>query len=108
MMSMTWALAVVVSGIGSGFTAIAIAVRSSRPAGERVQAPPPTALRCTMCGVDWPHDLRHYGRCPACLAATDVIACGAFQPVDAHEARSIRLHHEFERFYAARERSDGA
>jgi hypothetical protein len=107
MMSMTWALLVVVSGIAVGFTAIAIAVRSSRPAGERVQALT-TALRCAMYGIDWPHDLRHYGRCPACLEATDVIACGAFQPVEAHEARSIRLHHEFERFYAARERSDGA
>jgi hypothetical protein len=107
MMSMTWALLVVVSGIAGGFTAIAIAARSSPSAGDRLQAPT-TVLRCSMCGIDWPHDLRHYSQCPACLEATDVIAFGAFQPVEAHEARSIRLHHEFERFYAARERSDGA
>ncbi len=98
---MILALATVGVGAGIGFAMIVNAFRSSicdRPL--RLKS---TALRCRTCGIDWPADPAHYGRCPACLTPTAAIAGATAQPLEAGEARSIRLHHEFERFYDARE-----
>ena len=98
------ALFVVGIAAGVGMMMLALAVHRVMVDG----APPKTTtatLRCSMCGVNWPANERDYGRCPACLEPTDLIGDGGIQPLDAGQARSIRLHHEFERFYAARRRS---
>lgn len=94
-------------GAGIGLTTLGITVRNSliiaTPTNLR-----PSALRCPRCGIDWPRDARDYGRCPACLLPTHAVEGRGAQPLDRRAARSIRLHHEFERFYAAREREGQA
>ena len=97
----TWALLLVGVGAGIGLGALAIAVRNARRAAFPANATM-VALRCPVCNVDWPQDPAHYGVCPLCLTSTEAIAGEAADPIDPSEARSIRLHHEFERFYAAR------
>ena len=67
-----------------------------------------TALRCRLCGINWPPDVRDYACCPACLEPTVALVGDGAKPLDWYEARSIRLHHEFERFYEARERERAA
>jgi hypothetical protein len=63
-------------------------------------------LRCSACGIDWPPDFRDCDPCPLCCEPTEVIVCGGFQPVESREERSLRLHDQFERFYAARQEED--
>jgi len=98
------ALFVVGIGAGVGMMMLGLAVRRAMLDGSPPKAAT-AALRCSICGVNWPANERDYGRCPACLEPTDLIGDGGIQPLDARQARSIRLHHEFERFYAARKRS---
>lgn len=94
------ALFVVGLGAGIGAAALALAVRAAR----RCASPPrvtASALRCSICGVDWPANAGDYSHCPACLEPTDPVGGIDVHPLGASQARSIRLHHEFERFYAA-------
>ncbi|HUA02617.1 MAG TPA: hypothetical protein VMB27_01865 [Solirubrobacteraceae bacterium] len=86
---------------------LALAMRAAVRDERRARAGK-SALRCSTCGIDWPPDARHYDRCPACLQPTDRIGGRAVQPMDRTEARSIRLHHEFERFYAIWRKKDAA
>ena len=92
---------------GIGAMALVLTIR-----GVRQSSPPPTittsALRCSTCGVDWPPHARDYARCPACLKPTDLVGGNGVRPLDLTEARSIRLHHEFERFYTAWNGEDAA
>lgn len=92
---------------GVGAMALALAVRSSRTR-DSVPRIARSALRCSTCAVDWPAHAREYGRCPACLEPTAPLCGSCVEPLDPAEARSIRLHHEFERFYAAWTREDAA
>jgi hypothetical protein len=103
---MTWALVAVAVAAGMGLPMIAMAVGNSSCCDRSAEAEG-IALHCLVCGIDWPHDLAHYRRCPACLEPTNAVSGSGVQPLDQHAARSIRLHHEFERFYVAREQ-DGA
>lgn len=66
------------------------------------------AMHCVFCGTDWPPDARAYGRCPACLEPTRAISGFEVTPLDPRRARSLRLHHEFERYCAARDRNNAA
>lgn len=99
---MTWALFTVGAVACVGLNALVLAIRGARRTGWPVSVGNST-LRCSICGVDWPHDIEHYGLCPACLAPTDVVAGYGLCPLDANDARSMMLHYEFDRFYAARE-----
>jgi hypothetical protein len=98
---MTWALAAVGAGACVGFAMLVIAVRNSLRS-DRSRAVLGAALRCSLRGIDWPYDPEHYAQCPSCLEPTSPVADDGAQPLEPLEARSIRLHHEFERFYAAR------
>jgi hypothetical protein len=104
---MTWALFAVAVMACVGLNALLLAVRTARPAGRLVNVGT-TTLRCSLCGVDWPHDLKHYGLCPACLEPTHAVAGYGLCPLDVTDARSMMLHYEFDRFYAARERARAA
>jgi len=97
---MTWALFAVGVGAGMGAALLVVAIRNALRAGGALRVKPAGALRCSLCGINWPYDVDHYGRCPVCLRPTD--AGTGVEPLDPREARSIRLHHEFDRFYAAR------
>ncbi len=99
---MMWPLLAAGIAGGIGLVALVVAVRTARRGSEQMKGRT-TALRCSRCGIDWPHDVGDYGQCPVCLEPTDVIAGKGVDPLDGREARSIKLHHEFERFYAARE-----
>ena len=101
------ALFVVGVGGGIGAAALALAVRgaSSDDPGPQITS---SALRCSMCGTDWPPQVHDYARCPACLEPTAPICGSGVEPLDSAEARSIRLHHEFDRFYAAWRRENAA
>jgi len=101
------ALFLVGVGAGIGVVALALAIRSAQ-ADARGAHTPSWALRCSTCGTDWPAHAPDYGRCPACLEPTAPISGRGVQPLDPTEARSIRLHHEFDRFYAAWRREDAA
>ena len=61
------------------------------------------AMRCSDCGIDWPHNRSMYARCPACLGPTQAICGPEVEPLDPGRARSIKLHHEFDRYCAARD-----
>jgi hypothetical protein len=85
-----------------GAALLGFAIRNALRAGGALRVKPAGALRCSLCGINWPCDVDHYGRCPVCLRPTDAVAGTGVEPLDPREARSIRLHHEFDRFYAAR------
>jgi len=89
---------------GIAAAALALAIRDARP-GRQQNAT--SALRCSICGVDWPPDPHDYGRCPTCLEQTYPVG-GGVRPLDSTQARSIRLHREFERFYSAWKGEDAA
>lgn len=99
---------------GIGVMMLVLAIRSAprgnlRPEARRGDpSPEPTGcgLRCSLCGIDWPANAGDYGRCPVCLEPTDLIGGDGVHPLDCIQARSIKLHHEFERFYAAWNRND--
>lgn len=56
------------------------------------------ALRCSMCGIDWPNnDL--YDICPVCQDEDGTDPCNDGNPLSAKEALSMKRHAEFERFY---------
>lgn len=99
---MTWALLAVGIGAALGFAMLVMAIRNAMREGESRCANSTGALRCSICAVDWPLDIDQYGNCPMCLLPTDAIVGTGVEPLDPREARSIRLHHDFERFYAAR------
>jgi hypothetical protein len=101
------ALFLVGLGAGIGAMALALAIRSART-DTQVAHFMTSALRCSICGTDWPPHAHDYARCPACLEPTAPIRGSGVQPLDPTEARSIRLHHEFDRFYAAWRREDAA
>jgi hypothetical protein len=101
------ALFLVGVGAGIGAMALALAIRSART-DSRWAHTASSALRCSTCGTDWPAHAHDYERCPACLEPTAPICGSGVQPLDPMEARSIRLHHEFDRFYAAWRREDAA
>jgi hypothetical protein len=94
-------------GAGLGGTAFVLAIRTALRAGPKPEITR-SALRCSLCGVDWPPYARDYGRCPACLERTDPVCGSGVHSLDPIEARSIRLHHEFERFYASWNTQDAA
>jgi hypothetical protein len=103
------ALFLVGLGAGVGAVALALAIRSARGApGDDSSPATSSALRCSICGTDWPPYFHDYGRCPTCLEPTAPICGSGVRPLDARQARSIRLHHEFDRFYAAWKRQDAA
>ena len=56
----------------------------------------PPAYRCSICGTDWPLT-GAYNECPECQEPTGHIGDG--KPLSAQEAKSKKLHAEFERFY---------
>lgn len=56
------------------------------------------ARRCSLCSVDWP-DTKEYKKCPSCLDQDGTDRCRDVTPLDADEARSMRLNFEFERYY---------
>jgi hypothetical protein len=99
---MTWALFAVGVGAGMGAALLGFAIRNAVRAGGSRTTSSAGALRCSVCAINWPYDVGQYRRCPVCLSATDVIAGTGVEPLDPREVRSIRLHHEFDRFYAAR------
>jgi hypothetical protein len=101
------ALFLVGLGAGIGATALALAIRTAPTDNPEPQSTT-SALRCSICGTDWPPHAHDYGRCPACLEPTAAICGNGVQPLDPTEARSIRLHHEFDRFYAVWKREDAA
>lgn len=57
-----------------------------------------SARRCSICSIDWP-DSKEYKICPSCLDEDGTDRCKDVTPMDAAEAKSLRLHLEFERFY---------
>lgn len=60
--------------------------------------------RCQICRIDWP-DEREYARCPKCETRTLHLRGDAnARPLPAAKARSMRLHFEFDRYYARREK----
>lgn len=103
----TWALLAVAVASGIGLPMIAMAVGNSSRCDRSAEVEG-TALRCSVCGIDWPDDPAHYRTCPGCLGPTNTISGSGVQPLDPREARSIRLHHEFERFYEARQQVGAA
>ncbi|HUA47981.1 MAG TPA: hypothetical protein VMA77_22275 [Solirubrobacteraceae bacterium] len=96
------ALFMVGLGAGVGAVALVLAIRSALTDDPGPPSSASSALRCSLCGTDWPPHVHDYGRCPACLEPTAPIRGSGVQPLDPGEARSIRLHLEFDRFYAAR------
>lgn len=56
------------------------------------------ARRCSMCAIDWP-DTKEYKICPSCLDEDGTDRCRDVTPLDDDDARSKRLHFEFERYY---------
>ena len=60
------------------------------------------ALRCSGCGIDWPHDLRHYAACPSCEGRTSDM--GLAQPIVAVDALSMKALYDFDRYLQERER----
>ena len=102
-------IALFLVGVWAGIAAmaLALAIRSARTENPELRRTL-SALRCSICGTDWPPHAHEYGRCPACLEPTAPICGSGVQPLDPIEARSIRLHHEFDRFYAAWKREDAA
>jgi len=59
------------------------------------------SLHCAECDIHWPRVYALYKACPECGRVCVMMAMG--QPIPETEARSRRLHAEFERFYQARE-----
>lgn len=57
---------------------------------------PPISRRCSICAINWP-DTNDFKYCPACGEDTGRIR--DIVPIDADDARSRKLHAEFERFY---------
>jgi len=86
-------------------TLLGFAIRNALRAGGSRTINSAGALRCSVCAINWPYDVDGYSRCPVCLSVTDAIAGTGVEPLDPRKARSIRLHHEFERFCAARHES---
>lgn len=56
----------------------------------------PPARRCSICSLDWP-DSDHYDECPQCEEDTRRFSNASPMPDD--EAKSLRLHLEFDKFY---------
>lgn len=57
--------------------------------------------RCSICGINWPMR-REYDPCPQCLTPIDRGSLNA-TPIDEEEAKSLKNHAEFERYYEERE-----
>lgn len=104
---MAWALVAVAVAAGIGLPMIGMAIGRPSRGGRSVQ-PEGLALRCSICGIDWPPDLAQYRLCPSCLEATHAVVGDGVEPLDSRDARSVRLHLEFERFYAARHQRGAA
>lgn len=58
------------------------------------------ARRCTICANDYP-STNEYKTCPVCEERTSRFS--NITPMPDDEARSIKLHAEFERYYEQRE-----
>ena len=54
-------------------------------------------LRCSNCGVNWPHDVQRFSQCPECKSNT---RWGSGDAIDQSELN----HRLFEVFYAWREK----
>lgn len=57
---------------------------------------PPVARRCSMCAVNWP-DASEFTYCPEC--GDDTSRIREIIPIPYEEAKSRRLHADFERYY---------
>lgn len=68
--------------------------------GNGVEMDSQSSFRCSICGVNWPHDAR-FNPCPECGDETS----GIKDPpsLDMAEALRRKNHADFERFYADRE-----
>lgn len=55
------------------------------------------AFRCSICALNYPLK-KDYQQCPQCFQETTKF--NNLKPISIDEARSIKLHSEFERFYA--------
>jgi len=86
---MTRALFAVGVGAGMGAALLGFAIRNALRAGGALRVKPAAALRCSLCGINWPRDVDHYSRCPVCLRPTDAVAVTGVEPLDPREARSI-------------------
>jgi hypothetical protein len=60
-----------------------------------------TAYRCSICGISWPFR-SEYNPCPQCGDHIDR-PCNA-TPISEVEAKSLKAHADFERYYEERER----
>jgi hypothetical protein len=58
--------------------------------------PEDRTLRCSICALDWPFR-EEYAECPSCGETTTPFSY--MKPMDDDEARSLKRHYEFERFY---------
>lgn len=58
--------------------------------------------RCGICAINWP-DADDYQRCPACGDKTRRVGNASHTHESEEEARSARLHLEFERYWEERE-----
>lgn len=54
-------------------------------------------LRCSICALNWPVDEDDYSECPQCGQPTSPISNVKSMPKA--EAKSLKLHLDFERFY---------
>lgn len=55
------------------------------------------SYRCSICTIDWPLK-KEFKRCPQCELTTTRFY--NITPISSEEAESLKLHAEFERFYA--------
>ena len=75
------------------------------------------AIRCTVCAVDWPPDPRLFDLsralvpadketlpCPVCETLCSMAA--NLDPIDWHEAWSLKNHADFDRYYEKRGERD--
>lgn len=58
------------------------------------------AFRCSRCSTNWPF-ISDYQPCPECGEKTDSI--GNAESIDEAEAKSRKLHADFDRWYDERE-----
>jgi predicted RNA-binding Zn-ribbon protein involved in translation (DUF1610 family) len=82
-------LLIALAALAVGLVALVVAVRTRVMVG---------ALRCSACGVNWPHDQTEYGACPKCGAKT--WSSTSSDPLPKDQARSLKLTALFDRYMA--------